>query len=306
MALVKKLRHILEDTLAQLSELEQRYRNVLVRFTCYRNSRLAYESKPMTRSQLPGKLPEACRQERATEVALVVTGTNRQLETTELHRSRFVLAVKEPQRVIYQSHSLDGFEPDNAVMESWGGGGLGAIQTAATMINKIVADELFLDKHEKLQQEAEALRAKVATLETELKEQQAVIDARDIIKERIEQIGPFLPLVAQLLGPGTQAGKAINGLAGITGNPSLTSDNVPQDDEHTTAFIGLVRGFMISLPASHKGQLVSVMQRVRQDPNLITRIAKFIQQPPAVQPGVTALKPEQKQDAAQPQQDDQV
>lgn len=311
---VKKLRHILEDTLAMLIEMEQHNHNVLIRFTCYRNNRVVHQSSPMKRGQLSGSLPEACRQHRATELALLITGTNQQRQPTELYRAAFLLGGKEPAHASYSGHGLGGVSSEPVMAEQWRGGGmgggLGALDEAVEVANHLLAEGRFMDKHEALQQEAAELRKKVKELEDELAKEREALAARDLFKERIEQFTPLMPLLAQFVGVNSPLGTALSGLGGVANNRIETSGTVP-DDEHTAVVIGMVRGFMGSLHPTHKGQLVFVMQHVQKDPNLITRIAQSIQVPQPANPAppstaqqtaaqpATEQKQKQKQDAAQ-------
>ncbi len=315
---VKKLRHILEDTLGLLAELEQHNRNVLIQFTCYRNNRIVHKSSPIKRGQLSAKLPEACRQHRATELSLLITGTNRQLQPAELYRADFVLGSKEPAHASYQKRGLGGLDSESMVAETWSdsgrgiGGGLGALDEAVEVANHLLAEGRFMDKHEALQQEAAELRKKVKELEDELAKEREALSARDLFKERIEQFTPFMPLLTQLVGVNSPVGRALSGLGSIGSNNQIEAAGTVPDDAHTTAVLGVVRGFMGTLHESYKGQLVFVMQRVQKDPNLIPHLARFIQTPPPANPAPppatqqnpthqpTEQKQKQKQDAAQP------
>ncbi len=321
---VKKLRHILEDTIGLLAELEQHNRNVLIQFTCYRNNRIVHKSSPMKRGQLSARLPEACRQHRATELSLLITGTNRQLQPAELYRADFVLGSKEPAHASYQRRGLGGFgsapmaetlaDSGGGISGGIGNGGLGALDEAVEVANHLLAEGRFMDKHEALQQEAVELRKKVKELEDELAKEREALAARDLFKERIEQFTPFMPLLTQLVGVNSPVGRALSGLGSIGSNNQIEAAGTVPDDAHTTAVLGVVRGFMGTLHESYKGQLVFVMQRVQKDPNLIPHLARFIQTPPQAspapppaahqnpthQPTEQKQKQNQKQDAAQP------
>ena len=298
MPVIKRLSSILTDTLARIRESAQQYRNVSISFHCYRNNQRTFQSDPLTAHQFATGLSTVCRRERATKVSLIINGSDGRGVATELYRNTFLLAAKPSRQV-----GLGGYG-NGAAMPSIPNAlqlppeqGLGLAETAA-LVNKMVGDQLFRNEHEQLLREAEDLRRKIAGMETELKEQEALLDARASIKENVALVAPFAPIIANLVGRNTLLGNAINGLGG-TDQAGLQEAGQAADDEQTTMVIGMVRDFMKNLKEGHRGQLISVMLRIQQDHNLITRIAQFVQGGTATRPNPNA-NPARLPDAASP------
>lgn len=295
MPTVKKLRLILSDAIHLMAELERRNRNVLLRFTCYRNNQPVHKSGPVKRNQLASVLPETCRKHRATEIDLLITGTNQKLETAELYRESFILASKDALPMPYQSGGfagLGGMEQYGSAHETWPGlAGSGAPPEAVVIAQQMANDMRFHDDYDRLKVEADGLRQKVKELEKEVAEQQATIDAKSGMANMMEQLKPFVPIAAGFLGVDSKAGQALAGL----GNADTGQTEV-QDDPITESAIGMLRQFMGTLHPTHKSQLIWIMQNVSADHNLITRLANFIQQSKA--PGQSSAgtqRPEQSQ-----------
>ncbi|MBS1615865.1 MAG: hypothetical protein JST06_07085 [Bacteroidetes bacterium] len=279
MPTVKKLRLILSDTEQLMAQLEQRNRSVQLRFTCYRNNQPIHQGGPIKRSQLASVLPEACRQHSATELDLLITGTDHTLKPVELYKESFALATKEQSSnlpVPYQNNGLGSYGPLQVVQpQMYGGGlaGLGAPPEVVVWAQHIAADYRFQDEHRRLQEEVASLRQRVKEQESQIANYEDRLNSRNAILSIMHGAKAVAPIAASLIGPNTKVGQA---LAGV-GNADLSQIESP-DDPLTAQAIDMLRKFMVTLQSAHKSQLIMVMQHVQADHNLIARLASAVEQ----------------------------
>ena len=297
---VKKLSDILQDGLSTMAHFEQRYRDVCVRFVCYRNGQAVHQSGPRSRHQFQEELPHVCKSVGATKVCLTITGSDQhQKGAIQLYNETFRLArMSQPhESMVHLGYGL-GSPVHSPAMGMAGAfhNGLGAVEFEA-LTTKVVADKWLRQEHAKLQTDAEDMRLKIKKLEDELESQTEVNSSRNMIKEYTEMLTPLVPTVASLFGLDKPVGKLLSGLGGTEG--AQAGSEAQGDDEQTKMVMGLVRQFMKELGDAHRQQLLSIMMRIKQDHNLITRIAQFTQKP-AQNTQATAPKTEpQSQDEQQ-------
>jgi hypothetical protein len=241
-------------------------------------------------------LPHVCKTVGATELRLIISGSDHRREAIQLYSEAFRLA-RTGQAEITAIPGLGspalplpvpaGHLPVYGAADGLNGfggfGGLGAAEVAG-LVNKRVGDELLRKEHADLHAEASELRQRITRLEAELAEQVAANNSRNMVKEYSAMIAPFAPAIASLLGgSSTPFGGAVLGLG--SAGAEATADALPQnkeagDNEQTRIVTGLVREFMSSLSEEHRQQLLSVMMRIRQDQCLIPRIHQFLTTPP--------------------------
>jgi hypothetical protein len=159
---IKKLSDILQDTLALMTDLEVRYRDVSVRFTCYRNKDAVHQSAPITAYQLQTELPHFCKTLGATKLTLLITGSDSRREAIQLYRETFRLARARAPQPAAQLSGAYGYSAglgnplsgplmpliqQPAGHPSLGGfAGLGAAEVSG-IIDKRLSDELLRRDH---------------------------------------------------------------------------------------------------------------------------------------------------------------
>ncbi len=264
METVKKLSEITHEITSDVSALGKLYPLVMLEVSCRRHGRVTYVSPFMAWEELRFMLPGLCRKYHTMGLGIRIKGHSLKIGTKVL-RKDYIL---EQEPIELTPLETGGYLPPL--------GGLDARQTTALM-NKAVSDELLRKEYERLKMETADLRSRIAALQEDIEQKEKAIAAKEQIEYYMGLAAPFAPLLAQLFGKETPAGKAVSGLGNTTEAPETKKTKEATEEEgYAASILALARELASNLTEKHRKHLYLILHEAREKPDLLFPITRHI------------------------------